>query len=415
MTAHTLSAVAELHIDSIAAGGDGVGRMGGMVVFVPRTAPGDVARTRLDVVSKRFARGRLQEVITPSPIRITPPCAHYVNDRCGGCQLQHIPYAAQLEAKQRIILDALQRIAKRSAGMPEIRPSEREWRYRTKLTLTMRRGGTGWTIGLRRYDDPDSIFQLEDCPITDERIVETWREIIAAAGLLPEAPELRGVVRLTVDDRVVMIRGGAEWPRSSQFFDAVTTAGAVWWAPGGARAMLLHERRHAPAGVSFGQVNSAVGLALHAYVIRLVSSHEPATVVDAYSGTGQTAIALAKGGARVTAIELDREAADACARALPEGSRSLVGRVEELLARALPVDAVIVNPPRTGLHERVTAALSRTNPQPRAVVYVSCDPATLARDLSRLPGYDIASIVAFDMFPQTAHVEIVCELVPTAT
>jgi len=138
-------------------------------------------------------------------------------------------------------------------------------------------------------------------------------------------------------------------------------------------------------------------------------------VIDAYAGTGDTATMLATSGARVTAIELDREAAAVCAKRLPAGSRVLFGRVESLLMSALPADVVVVNPPRAGLHERVTTALERQSRRPRAIVYVSCDPATLARDLTRLPSYRIASIETFDMFPQTAHVETVCELVPTAT
>lgn len=403
----------ELHVDSIAAGGDGVGRAGGLVVFVPRTAPGDLALVRVER-AKRFARGHLEEILTPSLQRVSPPCSHYTSDRCGGCQLQHIGYEAQLEAKRRIVADALTRIAKRPTAPPEIRRSDREWRYRTKLTLTMRRGASGWTMGLRPYDDPAALFQLRDCPITDERVVATWREIMRAADLLPDVNELRGVVRLTSDTCVAMVRGGTAWPGAAEFFSNVPSAAALWWGAEGASIKLLHERDHAPAGASFGQVNAAVGDALHARVIDVVSKYRPATVVDAYAGTGDTAVALAQSGARVTAIELDREAADFCARRLPAGSRSLTGRVEDLLARSLPAEAVIVNPPRIGLHERAAAALGRAGSATRVVVYVSCDPATLARDLARLPGYSIASLVAFDMFPQTAHVETVCELIPSA-
>ncbi|HEV8234404.1 MAG TPA: hypothetical protein VGP84_07385, partial [Gemmatimonadaceae bacterium] len=177
----------------------------------------------------------------------------------------------------------------------------------------------------------------------------------------------------------------------------------------------LHERRHVAAGTSFGQINAAVAEVLRTYVVDRVRAHAPATVIDAYAGTGDTATMLATSGARVTAIELDREAAAVCAKRLPAGSRVLFGRVESLLMSALPADVVVVNPPRAGLHERVTTALERQSRRPRAIVYVSCDPATLARDLTRLPSYRIASIETFDMFPQTAHVETVCELVPTAT
>ena len=149
-------------------------------------------------------------------------------------------------------------------------------------------------------------------------------------------------------------------------------------------------------------------------VLDRISTHRPETAVDAYAGTGETAAALAALGIRVTAIEVDRDAAALCATRLPAGSRSLVGRVENMLMRALPADVVIVNPPRAGLHERVTRALAGGERRPRAIVYVSCDPATLARDIARLPDYVIAGIQPFDMFPQTAHVETVCELVPLA-
>ena len=414
MSVAAAAGVIDLAVESIAAGGDGVGRSEGLVVFVPRTAPGDVARVRVES-AKRFARGRLESLVVPSPLRIDPPCNHYRVDLCGGCQLQHIRYAAQLDGKRGIVRDAITRIAKRSGEVPSTRPSPREWRYRSKLTLAMKRAADHWTMGLHPYDDPVGVFQLEDCPITDERIVATWHEIMNCSSLLPAAPELRGTVRLAGGEIVLLITGASEWRTSSAFFDAVPSASALWWTPDDEFERLLHERRHVAAGTSFGQINPAVAEELRTYVVDRVRAHAPATVIDAYAGTGDTATMLATSGARVTAIELDREAAAACATRLPPGSRSLVGRVESLLMSALPADVVVVNPPRAGLHERVTTALERQPRRPRAMVYVSCDPATLARDLTRLPSYRIASIETFDMFPQTAHVETVCELVPAAT
>jgi 23S rRNA (uracil1939-C5)-methyltransferase len=127
-----------------------------------------------------------------------------------------------------------------------------------------------------------------------------------------------------------------------------------------------------------------------------------------------TAIPLAHDGVRVVAIEFDRDAAARCAAALPPGSRSIAARVEDALAQSLPADVVLINPPRTGVHESVSATLQGIHRPPRALIYVSCDPATLARDLSRMPRYRVVSLKAFDMFPQTAHVETVCELVPEA-
>lgn len=413
MTAPAITDVIQLRVHSIAAGGDGVGRSGGLVVFVPRTAPGDVALVRIDSV-KRFARGTLESILEPSPDRVAPPCAHYVADRCGGCQLQHITYEAQLEAKRIVVRDSLQRIAKANAALPPIRPSEQHWRYRNKLTLAMRRSAAGWTMGLHPYDDPAAIFQLADCPITDERIVAVWREIMAAAALLPDTAELRGTVRLAGDEIVVLVRGGTDWPAAAAFFGELPGASALWWAPDGSRGTMLFERRPAPAGTSFGQVNESVGAALHRHVVNRVAARSPRTVVDAYAGTGETAAALAALGICVTAIEIDREAANLCAARLSAGSRSLVGRVENVITRALPADLVVLNPPRVGVHERVTRVLEAQQERVRAIVYVSCDPATLARDVARLPSYRLVSLETFDMFPQTAHVETVCELEATA-
>ena len=413
MTAPALTDVVQLRVHAIAAGGDGVGRSDGLVVFVPRTAPGDLALVRIDS-RKRFARGTLESVLEPSSDRVAPPCGHYVVDRCGGCQLQHISYEAQLEAKRVVVRDSLERIARASVTLPAIRPSEKQWRYRNKLTLAMRRAVDGWTMGLHPYDDSATVFQLVDCPITDERVVAAWREIMSAATLLPDAGELRGTVRLAGDEVVILVRGGSDWPRSDAFFAELSSASALWWAPDGGRATLLFERRPAPAGTSFGQVNEAVGAAMHRHVVDRVAAHTPRTVVDAYAGTGETAAALAALGMRVTAIEIDREAANLCAARLPTGSRSIVGRVENVITKALPADLVILNPPRVGLHERVTHALEAQHKRVRVIVYVSCDPATLARDIARLPSYRLVAVETFDMFPQTAHVETVCELVAAA-
>ena len=159
-------------------------------------------------------------------------------------------------------------------------------------------------------------------------------------------------------------------------------------------------------------MNPAVARELHSRVLALALARKPAVAIDAYAGLGDTAVALAQRGVRVTAIELDREAVAWSAARLPGGSRALEGRVENVLAGVLPADVVILNPPRAGVDKRVTEILEATQPPPAAVIYVSCDPATLGRDVARLPRYRIASLESFDMFPQTAHVETICELIP---
>jgi 23S rRNA (uracil1939-C5)-methyltransferase len=337
--------LAELDIDSIAAGGDGVGRSNGVVVFVPRTAPGDRVRANIDV-QRRFARGEIDALVRPSPDRVTPECAHYVADKCGGCQLQHVSYDAQLEAKRRIIRDSLARIGKRTVELPAIEPSPRRWRYRRKLTLTMRRIGNvdDWTIGLRAYDDPDRIFSLKDCPITDERVLSVWKDVAAARRLLPDADELRGAVQLAGEAISVVVRGGHAWPGRTEFFEAVPAATTLWWQPTHRARNLVASRGTGGDGgrgsASFAQVNTEVGAALHEYVLDLARTYRPASVVDAYAGAGGTALPLASDGALVVAIEADRDAAAVCGERLAPfaGSRSLAARVEDVIEQSLPAD-----------------------------------------------------------------------------
>ena len=406
-------AAVSVAIDSIAAGGDGVGRTNGLVVFVPRTAPGDVVTAQI-AGKGHFARGILRSVVTPSPDRIEPPCPHYTRDKCGGCQLQHLAYEAQLEAKRGIIRDSLQRIGKRQAELPPMEPSPKDWRYRTKLTLTMRRRGARWIAGLHPYDDPVHVFALSDCPITDRRVVAAWREVMDADSFFPDARELRGSVRITSGGPTFVMMGGQSWGARDQFLSAVPSLSAVWWEPteDQPRRRILDRRQDRSPSASFAQINREMAELLRDYVVERARARDPRTVIDAYAGAGHTALALSEAGIRVTAIELDADASAWSASKLREPSRAIQARVEDALPGVLPADLVLLNPPRAGLDGRVTETLEKEAGHVRSVIYVSCNPATLARDLSRLPSYAIESVRAFDMFPQTAHVETVCELTP---
>ena len=403
-----------VEIESVAAGGDGVGRTEGMVVFVPRTAPGDIALVHL-ASGKRFARGRLERLERASPLRVDPPCPHYVIDRCGGCQLQHLAYDAQLTAKSGIIGDTMRRIGKRQVEAPHVVPSEAQWRYRRKLTLHLRRTGRAWIAGLHPYDDPVAVFDLQDCPITAEAVLAVWAELHPAFDLLPDERALRVAVRLVELGASVVVEGGSTWPTSDRFFARVPSVAELWWRPENGRLRRLATRSGGiGSGASFVQVNARVAQSLREHVLERVRSHAPARVVDAYAGMGDTALPLAADGRTVVAIELDREAVESFRDRLVPPSSAIVGRVEDHLAAALPADVVLLNPPRAGVDARVTAALESAARPPSAILYVSCDPATLARDVARMPRYRVASLRAYDMFPQTAHVETVCELVPEA-
>ena len=402
----------QLRIDSIAAGGDGVGRTGGMVVFGPRSAPGDVLDASI-TGKKSFGRGRITRIEEASADRVDPPCPHYTIDRCGGCQIQHLSYEAQLRAKSGIIRDGLTRIGKRDAAAPAVTPSPTAWRYRAKLTLAIRRTPSGHCIGLHPFDDAEAVFQLDDCLITDERVVAVWRSIFTSAAFLPERAD-RGAVRILENGSAsVVIEGDSQWSKAHEFFDRIAEIESLWWKPENQARRLVAERRESRGSASFVQVNPAMAAELREHVFDRVRSHTPKTLVDGYAGSGATAIPLARQGIRVTAIELDADAAAACAAGLPPDSRALAGRVEDLLPGALPADVVLLNPPRTGLADAVPAQLQDAL-APRAIIYVSCNPATLGRDLARMPRYRIASVRGFDMFTQTAHVETVCELIPEA-
>jgi 23S rRNA (uracil1939-C5)-methyltransferase len=241
--------------------------------------------------------------------------------------------------------------------------------------------------------------------------MDAWRGGLGQTALLPCVPELRGAVRAMTRGFSFTLEGGSAWPRHQEFREALPWMQELWWVPEGKSRRLLWSRPASEgAGASFVQVNPVVASELREWVVSLAALQNPATAIDAYAGTGDFAAALAARGTRVTAIERDRDAARACAARLPAGSTTIAEPVERAIRRVLPADLVVLNPPRAGLHESVADALRNGQPRPRRLIYVSCDPATLARDLRRLGGVQLRSVRGFDMFPQTAHVETVCEL-----
>jgi len=403
--------MAQVRIESIAAGGDGVGRLDGLAVFIPRTAPGELVEASVRQRG-RMARGRLLRVLEPSGDRVVPRCVHYDRDRCGGCQVQHLSIDAQHAAKQRIVQDAFTRIAKRKVDPAPIVPSESDWEYRSRLTLAMRWERDHWIMGLHTFDDVDRVFDLKECPITNARVVSAWAEVRNAARFLPRTPELRGTVRLVSDQLTLVVEGGASWPTAREFAEALPSFAVVRWrAADGAPRVVMDRRTARMPDESFDQVNQPVATAARDELVERALSISPRSAVDAYAGLGATSRALAERGIAVTAIEADDAAAKYAASHLPPESRVLAGRVEDYLDQCLPADVVILNPPRAGIDAHVAQVLD-AQPRPKLVLYMSCDPATLARDVSRMPAYRVTSLRAYDMFPQTAHVEVVCALTP---
>ena len=419
----------QLRIDSIAAGGEGVGRLpDGRVAFVHRTAPGDLVEAVLTERRDRWARGRLLRVLEPSPQRREAPCRYYA--QCGGCTLEHLEYAAQLRAKARIVADALTRIGGVATEPPEVVASPNELRYRNRVSFALRREEHGRVVaGFHALDDPDRIVDLDgSCLLFEEPIARVWDALRAEWGpdarRLPSGQQLRLTLRATAAGEVsLLVEGGYSPGRPDELVERIDGLAAVWHRPGEAPAALAAGAPGLPetwgdetlelSGTAFLQVNRGAAQLLEAHVAALVGDATGLRVVDAYCGVGLHARRLARAGARVVGIEADPQAVEEARRAAPGGATFAEGAVEALIAEHLPADLVILNPPRAGVHADVAAALL-VAPAPR-IVYVSCSPATLARDVRRLaPGYALEQLRSFDLFPQTAHVETVALLTQTA-
>jgi len=403
-------------IESIAVGGDGVGHLDdGLVVFVPRAAPGDTLEVEVTQRKKRYARGIVVAVSSPGAGRVEPRCPHYDADHCGGCQLQHLSAEAQRDAKRKIVGDAIRRIAKLDVPDPEIVASPRQWRYRGKVTLAVRRG----RIGFREFNQPDSVFCLDDCSLAREIVMDLWRLVNANRALLPKA--LRSLV--LKQDRVqglhVIAVGG------DQAWDAEPMATAIrsndltyWWKPNGGAARVVSGANTGYPAVAFEQVNSELAAEIRETAVSSLGTPEGKVAWDLYGGVGDTAEILASMGATVWSVDSDRSAVEwGVEKSAREGNAGMSltrvhDRVEEVVGRLPRPDLVVVNPPRGGLGEPLTrwlqnwgGSLSRAR-----LAYVSCDPATLARDLARMPAFGLRKLVSYDLFPQTGHVETLAVL-----
>lgn len=399
-------------ITGIAAGGDGVGRLAdGRAVFVPRTAPGDRIRLRDGSLKlhRSYGRAAVGDVEGPGPARVAPPCPHYRQDHCGGCQLQHLAYDAQLAAKRAIVGDALRRIGKLDVPDPEIVEAVEEWRYRAKISMAVK----GKAVGFHPHDRPTFVFPLGDCHIADFRLMALWRELRPRLDLLPPRVT-RLTLRLDREGRrhVIAESAGEPWLDAERVRAALPDGDQVvcWWQPvEGAARVVAGPATGFPA-TAFEQVNPEMGMLARRWAVEQLGDVRGQTVWDLYGGIGDTAALLAERGAAVVSVDADEKAIGWARERRTEGPvRFIAGRAEDVLPSLPPPHAVVANPPRAGLHWDVILRLT-AEPVAR-IVYVSCDPATLARDLHRLDvNYEIAAVRAFDLFPQTAHVETVAVL-----
>jgi 23S rRNA (uracil1939-C5)-methyltransferase len=399
-------------ITGIAVGGDGVGRLAdGRAVFVPRAAPGDRVRLKEESLKlhRNFARAEIGEIVEASPGRVSPPCPHYVHDHCGGCQLQHVAYDVQLSAKRGNVGDALRRIGKLTIPDPDIVEALEEWRYRFKISMAVK----GTAVGLHPYDRANFVFPLADCHITDFRVMALWRELRGRLALLPERLT-RLTLRLDRDGRrhVIAESAGAPWLNAEELRRALQSGNGgeivCWWQPTEGAARVVAGPATGFPATAFEQVNPEMGALARRWAVDQLGDIRGQVVWDLYGGIGDTAALLVERGANVVSVDAD-EKAITWARAHVTGARFIAARAEDVLPSLPPPHAVVVNPPRAGLHWDVVLRLT-AEPVPK-VAYVSCDPATLARDLHRLNvNYQVLGVRAFDLFPQTAHVETVVVL-----
>lgn len=413
----------KVHIRSLGAGGEGVGRLpDGRTVFVPRTAPGDVALIEIERERPRWARARAVEVVTEAEVRRAPPCALY--STCGGCQLQHITYAAQLDAKRARIRDALTRIGGRdfeSIDVPPVHPSPRELGYRGRARFHLRRTrGDRVFAGFHQVGRPNALADLESgCPVLEPALETAWRALRegwgAAAERLPRGRTLELVLRNADSGVGLTVLGGSRWADPDALLAAVPPLNGVWWRPEGkdeahwvAGVETLSDTWNGEAlslsGSGFLQANREGAMTLWTLIAREIGKPRGKRVVDAYCGVGVYGRLLARHGAEVVGVELDPAACAAAAVGAPGGFAVRHGRVEDVLPEVLPADLVITNPPRQGMHADAVSALLQSPPM--RLVYVSCDPATLARDLAAMSErFEVIRLQAVDLFPQTAHVE----------
>ena len=404
-------------IESVVAGGDGVGRLAdGMAVFVPRTAPGD--RVLLSDVRRRrrHAHAAVLRLVEPGPGRVQPRCAHFVRERCGGCQWQHLSAEAQSAGKRRMVGDALRRIGGLSVDDPALAASPRAFGYRATITLTVRWTAEGPVAGFHGLETADPVFALDRCEIARDEINALWVALRPALGALPRGSDVRLKLRVAQDGALHVVVGGGlgAWTMPHPLADAAAGAGlaaTVWWEPAEGAVRRMAGPAADRGAVAFEQVNPEVAASLRAAVLEAVPA-SAGRALDLYAGAGETGLALASRGWEAVSVEADGRAA---ARAAEQARRWLSSlrvaaeRVEHCLGRLLPADLVIANPPRAGLDATVTELLAAQPPE--RLIYVSCDPATLARDLKRL-GAEPArlGVRCFDMFPQTSHVETLAVL-----
>lgn len=387
----------------VALGGDGVARNGEMVLFVPLTVDGDEVEVEVTVLKKRFARGEAVRIIDPSGHRVKAPCPWY--GVCGGCRMQHIEYDHQLGLKKRQVEEAFIRIGKfPHPPVAPVIPSPQPYAYRGKAEFHLSAGkGAAPRIGLMARESND-LVEVEHCLILDETINQKYGRFREALGrgAVDVRPESQSIWSDLPGEAPIAIASGPQRPPD------------VLRVVKGKRMLVPYE--------GFFQANVFLIEELVNAVIAMSSLTGQGTLADAYGGSGLFSLFLGPLSRRLYVIEGDREAARCAGINLQNAGidhatvfQGDVGQIvqKKLVAGRQKVDTVILDPPRAGCGEPVLAGVVALKPD--KIVYVSCNPATQARDCKVFAesGYSLRTLQPLDMFPQTAHVEVVALLTPS--
>jgi 23S rRNA (uracil1939-C5)-methyltransferase len=440
----------ELTIDSLAYGGNGVARLNGFVVFVRRGLPGDTVRARVTKVQRRHAEALATEVLKSGPQRVEAPCQHY--PACGGCRFQDLAYDAQAAAKEAQVADALRRIG----GIAEpplepILPAEDIFHYRNKLEYSFTQLADGPTLGFHKTGRWDEVLEIEKCWLTTDlgnairNTVREWArgDRLVAYDQSEHTGYLRHLVvregRNTGQVLVVLVTGAGEKFDTGGFVDMLRQfpeVRSIHWSVNESSAEVtnlptkllwgedaieeeLCGLRFRVRPNAFLQTNTRMAEKLYGLAREFAALTGGETVYDLYCGIGTIGLTLARDALTVWGIEVSEESV-ACA--LENAELNGIGNVaffagnvgqslEDLHERSGDPDVVVVDPPRAGLAGKALKRLGEVG-APR-IVYVSCNPTTLAGDAKRLRndyGYELVRARPVDMFPHTPHVETVAQL-----
>jgi 23S rRNA (uracil1939-C5)-methyltransferase len=397
-----------LELTDMTFGGDALGRLpDGRAVFVPFGLTGETVQIRIIFEKPTFARGEILEIITPSPRRIAPRCPHF--GICGGCSYQHLSYPDQLELKRKLVIDQLKRLG----GLPDfpVEPviaSPSPWNYRNTVQFHVSPAGK---LGFQRANS-NAFVEIKECHLPLQAIDNFWPQIEFEPGSGVTLAELR---QGADDDLLLNLESQVDDPPE---FEVDFPLSVLYTGPSFATVlsgdeytlMSVRERTFKVSADSFFQTNLPVAEVMVEKVLALAGDLKGKTVLDAYCGVGLFSAFMAEQAREVISMELSDSACEDFAANLDEFENvSLyVGPVEQMLPPLkLKPDIVVIDPPRAGLDKAVVEALVKAEPQ--KIIYVSCDPATLARDIKRFgeQGYALKSVTPFDQFPQTQHIETI--------